>query len=60
MTKDEIKKGLNYDIGLKQDALNLIIEQEKEIERLKTEYGKLQIIAEILARVLMNLNHEIF
>lgn len=60
MTKDEIKKGLNYDIDLNQEALNLIIEQEKEIERLKTEYGKLQIIAEILARVLMNLNHEIF
>lgn len=59
MTKDEIKKGLSYDIGLKQDALNLIIEQEKEIERLKTEYGKLQIIAEILARVVRDLNNKI-
>lgn len=59
MTKDEIKKCLSYDIGLKQDALNLIIEQEKEIERLKTEYGKLQIIAEILARVVRDLNNKI-
>lgn len=59
MTKDEIKKSLNYDVGLKQDTLNLITEQEKEIERLKTEYGKLQIIAEILARVVRDLNREI-
>lgn len=74
MTKDEIKKALEccekyayckdcpcYTYcghELHKGALALIIEQEKEIERLKSEYEKLQIIAEILARVVRGLNRE--
>ena len=41
-----------------QDALALTIEQEKEIERLKTEFKQLETNAEILARGVRDLNHE--
>ncbi len=43
---------------LKTDALNLIIEQEKEIERLKAEFKQLETNAEILAWGVRDLNHE--
>lgn len=43
---------------LQADALNLIIEQEKEIERLKAEFKQLETNAEILARGVRDLNHE--
>ena len=41
-----------------KDALNLIAEQEKEIERLKAEFKQLETNAEILARGVRDLNHE--
>lgn len=41
-----------------KDALNLINEQEKEIERLKAEFKQLEANAEILARGVRDLNHE--
>lgn len=41
-----------------KDALNLIIEQEKEIKRLKAEFKQLETNAEILARGVRDLNHE--
>ena len=44
---------------LKTDALNLIIEQEKEIEQLKVEFKQLETNAEILARGVRDLNHEL-
>lgn len=43
---------------LQADALNLITEQEKEIERLKAEFKQLETNAEILARGVRDLNHE--
>ncbi len=43
---------------LRKDSFVLIIEQEKEIERLKSEYEQLQTNAEILARGVRDLNHE--
>ena len=41
-----------------KDALNLITEQEKKIERLKDEFKQLETNAEILARGVRDLNHE--
>lgn len=46
------------EVGLKQDALTLITEQEKEIEQLKAEFKQLETNAEILARGVRDLNHE--
>lgn len=43
---------------LQADALNLIIEQEKEIAQLKAEFKQLETNAEILARGVRDLNHE--
>lgn len=43
---------------LKTDALNLIIEQENEIEKLKNEFKQLETNAEILARGVRDMNHE--
>lgn len=43
---------------IKTDALNLIIEQEKEITQLKAELKQLETNAEILARGVRDLNHE--
>lgn len=45
-------------VRLKEDARSLIIEQEKEIERLKAEFKQLETNAEILARGVRDLNHE--
>ena len=41
-----------------KDALNLITEQEKEIEKLKAELKQLKTNAEILARGVRDLDHE--
>ena len=49
---------IGCEVGLKQDVLNLIAEQEKEIERLKAEFKQLETNAEILARGVRDLNHE--
>lgn len=46
------------EVGLKQDALTLITEQEKEITQLKAEFKQLETNAEILARGVRDLNHE--
>ena len=43
---------------LKLDARSLIIEQEKEIEKLKAELKQLKTNSEILARGVRDLNHE--
>lgn len=43
---------------LYKDALNLITEQEKEIERLKDEFKQLETNSKILARGVRDLNHE--
>lgn len=48
----------NCNDKLKTDALNLIIEQAKEIERLKAEFKQLETNAEILARGVRDLNDE--
>lgn len=48
----------NCNDKLKTDARELIIKQEQEIARLKSEYEKLQTNAEILARGVRDLNHE--
>ena len=48
----------NCNYKLKTDARELIIKQEQEIARLKSEYEKLQTNAEILARGVRDLNHE--
>lgn len=45
-------------VRLNEDALSLIIEQEKEIEQLKAEFKQLETNAEILARGVRDLNHE--
>lgn len=49
---------IGCEVGLKQDALNLITEQEKEIEQLKVEYEKLQTNEEILAKGIRDLYDE--
>lgn len=46
------------EVGLKQDALTLITEQEKEITQLKAEFKQLETNAEILARGVRDMNHE--
>ena len=48
----------NCDNTLHTDALKLIIEQDKEIERSKAEFKQLETNAEILARGVRDLNHE--
>lgn len=45
-------------VRLKEDARSLIIEQEKEIEKLKNEFKQLETNAEILARGVRDMNHE--
>lgn len=48
----------NCNDKLKTDALNLIIEQEQEIDKLKAEFKQLETNAEILARGVRDLNDE--
>ena len=48
----------NCDATLHTDAIKLITEQEKEIERLKSEFKQLETNAEILASGIRDLNHE--
>lgn len=42
----------------KQEMIDQIIEQGKEVERLKAEFKRLETNAEILARGVRDLNHE--
>lgn len=46
------------EVGLKQDAYNLITKQEKKIVQLKDELKQLKTNSEILARGVRDLNHE--
>lgn len=45
-------------VKLKEDARELIIKQEQEIEKLKAEFKQLETNAEILARGVRDMNHE--